>query len=183
MDHRRSPQASLILPKGSWPQQSLTQSVFLGCLVLRSFCHHFPIRGGTEPLHDVNLAGVVPDEDARFTLFDTFENTGCGGFRRSGRDLLKVSDRGLAFAFGGVSSQTRPLRDGRMNAARVDAGNRDRGAFELVPYRFRKATYGELARRIGTLPGGGNDPKDARQIYNLRARLLLQNRQKIRHSI
>ena len=53
----------------------------------------------------------------------------------------------------------------------------DAGVLELVPQRLGKAADRELARRIGGLAGGRDDAEDARQIDDLRGRLLPQHRQ------
>jgi hypothetical protein len=135
MKQVRSPQAFFIpQSEGRNRKTGIRLSLALRDLSgLGSFRHHFPVRSGTEPLHDVDLTGVAADQDARLALFDAFQDARSCGFRRGRSDLFKIIDRCLAFAFGGVGSKASSFRDRRMNPAGVNAGNGNRRAFEFVP--------------------------------------------------
>src|SRR5580658_945019 len=82
-----------------------------------------------------------------------------------------------------MSPEARSLRDRRMNASGVNAGNRNRRAPEFVPYRLRESPNGKFACRIGALAWRSNHSEDARQVDDVGARLLLQNRKEIRHTV
>src|SRR5271154_2440200 len=70
-----------------------------------------------------------------------------------------------------------------MGFAGGDARNRDRGTFEFVPHGFGESAYGKFAGGICALARRSNNPEYARQIYNLSARLLLQDWQEILHAM
>ena len=111
------------------------------------------------------------------------KNTSRRSFRRSRSQPLKSRGRLFLLVFWRIRSQARTLRDWRTNSSRVNARYRNRSAFELVSNRLREPAHRKFARRISALPDRSNNPKHARQIHNLRARLLFQHRQEILHSV
>jgi len=149
----------------------------------RSFRHHFPICSGAETLNDVYHASVAANEDALFAPLDAFQDAGGSSLRRGWSYFLKVGHCCLALAFGGVRSQSGALRNRGMYSAGVNTRNRDRSPFKFVSHGFGESAHGKFAGGIRALPRRSNDPEYARQIHNLRARLLLQDWQEILHAM
>src|SRR5580693_2269902 len=114
--------------KGASPCRSL-----LSGRQTSSLRHDFPVRGGAQPLHDVNLARVFPNQDPRFAPFDTLQDSGSSSFRRCRSDFIKERDRFVLLAFGRASSEPRMPRDRRMYPAWMHARHGYRSTFELVP--------------------------------------------------
>src|SRR5690348_8271634 len=85
-----------------------------GPRLLGALCHHFPISCGPQTLHNVYLAGVRADQDARLAVLDAFQDACRRGFWRSRCYLFKKCDRFILLGLGAVRSEERPLRDWRM---------------------------------------------------------------------